>query len=78
MTITHTKFLDLGNGLKINIDLVEKFDEKTQIAYLKNGEKYVYGEFIRTYTYADNLFNSKKGDNEWYIKQLKEIKCYEN
>lgn len=72
MIITKNKFIDMGNGLKINADLMAYYDNKENVLHLKNGEHYKYGEFMKTTpTLCENCFDSEKGDYYWDKDQRK-------
>ena len=72
MIITKNKFVDLGNGLKINLDLVKEYDQKQDIVYLYNGESYRYGEFMKTVPcLLEYCYDSDKGDYYWEKDQRK-------
>ena len=59
----------MGNGLKINADLMDYYDERANVLHLTNGEHYKYGEFMRTVpTLIESCYDSNKGDFLWCKK----------
>lgn len=69
MVKTKNGFIDLGNGLFINEDLVK--DYGIENIRLNNGETYRYGEFpkIEGYAYREECYDSYKGDFEYFKKR---------
>ena len=69
MVITKNGFVDLGNGLFINENIVK--DIGVDSVLLNNGEIYKYREFpkIEGYAYREECYDSYKGDFEYFKKR---------
>ena len=71
MTITKKGFIDLGNGLFLNYDLVKHIDNTHKSVMLVNGEIYHYGELmpLPNETLREECFDSYKGDFYYFKKK---------
>ena len=69
MIITKNGFVDLGNGLFINENIVK--DIGVDSVLLTNGETYKYGEFMKLegFAYREECYDSYKGDFEYFKKR---------
>lgn len=70
MTINRNGFVDLGNGLFINLEQVEEIDNINKKIRTRTGESYEYNEFPRlmTHTLREECYESKKGDFVFFSK----------
>lgn len=67
MSKKNKKWIDIGNGLTINADLVDYYDETNHLVVLINGEKYHYGEFPPLNgIYREECYDSNKGDFAYF------------
>ena len=57
------KWIDIGNGLKINADLLE--EEYSDRVKLTTGEIYYFREFPRIDFYRDDLYDSIRKEKLW-------------
>ena len=69
MIITKNGFVDLGNVLFINENIVK--DIGVDSVLLTNGETYKYGEFMKLecFAYREECYDSYKGDFEYFKKR---------
>ena len=58
MGLVKNGFIDLGNNLFINKNLIKRYIKGG--IELTTGETYLYGEFLGSPTYRDDLYGSKK------------------